>query len=309
MPQDPPRTRDANRRIPQSSSADSPEPQSSPSVSPASSPSSASPSSTMNYAAIADSYKSYAQGSPFKQYIEFPTIDALVGDIRGRSVIEIACGEGVQLFRLLAAGASEVVGVDLSSEMIELAERQRQLLDEEARQRSWFGVADAGNRDDFASLPHAPYDVTLAIWLLPYLPNRALLESAIANMGRVTKAGGKVLVTLYRQTVAPTELIDLPICHGWGARYRVREFTGQWRPIHPIETTLYWPGGEVTIDCVAAEEQIVLDSFRNAGFSNARLVEFVIGDDYPGNRAQLVEGLRSQMPVACVVGDRDEISG
>lgn len=48
----------------------------------------------------------------------------LVGDIRGKSVLDLACGAGDYTRKLKQAGASHAVGVDISEEMIKLARQQ-----------------------------------------------------------------------------------------------------------------------------------------------------------------------------------------
>src|SRR5436305_14708329 len=47
----------------------------------------------------------------------------LLPDLAGRSVVDLACGEGIYARKLMQAGAARVVGVDISPEMIALAEQ------------------------------------------------------------------------------------------------------------------------------------------------------------------------------------------
>jgi ubiquinone/menaquinone biosynthesis C-methylase UbiE len=47
----------------------------------------------------------------------------LAGDVRGASVLDLACGQGIAARALAAAGAGAVTGVDLSAEMIAHARR------------------------------------------------------------------------------------------------------------------------------------------------------------------------------------------
>ena len=48
----------------------------------------------------------------------------LIGDVAGKSVVDLACGEGFYTRRIRQAGAKRVLGVDLSEGMIELARKQ-----------------------------------------------------------------------------------------------------------------------------------------------------------------------------------------
>jgi ubiquinone/menaquinone biosynthesis C-methylase UbiE len=47
----------------------------------------------------------------------------LAGDVRGASVLDLACGQGIAARALAAPGAGAVTGVDLSAEMIAHARR------------------------------------------------------------------------------------------------------------------------------------------------------------------------------------------
>ena len=59
-----------------------------------------------------------------------PTLFKILGDIRGATVLDLACGDGFYTRRIKQAEALEVTGLDLSGEMISLAgeeERARPL--------------------------------------------------------------------------------------------------------------------------------------------------------------------------------------
>lgn len=54
--------------------------------------------------------------------LDDPTFDELVGDVRGLRVIAVACGQGREARRLASRGA-QVVGVDISSKLLDTAAR------------------------------------------------------------------------------------------------------------------------------------------------------------------------------------------
>lgn len=72
------------------------------------------------YDAIAEAYRD-SKELPFRAVIERYTLFETLGDIRGCRVLDMACGEGFYTRILKQAGASKVTGVDLSAEMIRLA--------------------------------------------------------------------------------------------------------------------------------------------------------------------------------------------
>lgn len=75
------------------------------------------------YDAIARGYQE-SKRLPFREHIERHTLFELLGDIAGKTVLDLACGEGFYTRLLKQAGACEVTGVDVSGAMIELAEEQ-----------------------------------------------------------------------------------------------------------------------------------------------------------------------------------------
>jgi len=75
-----------------------------------------------DYNSIAKEYRDSKQ-MPWRLYAELPTLMQNLGDISGKRVLDLACGEGFYTRHLKLAGAAEVVGVDLSDAMITLAEQ------------------------------------------------------------------------------------------------------------------------------------------------------------------------------------------
>jgi 2-polyprenyl-3-methyl-5-hydroxy-6-metoxy-1,4-benzoquinol methylase len=99
-------------------------------------------SSASSYDAIAREYKESKQ-LPFRIHVEAYTLLKLLGDVRGLAVLDLACGEGIYSRLLRRAGVQRVVGVDLSSAMIDLAreqERRDPLGCEQTRRTSCGGL-------------------------------------------------------------------------------------------------------------------------------------------------------------------------
>ncbi len=110
------------------------------------------------YDAIAEAYRDSKQ-LPFRGVIERYTLFDTLGGIRGSRVLDVACGEGFYTRMLKQAGAAEVTGVDLSAEMIRLAEL--------AEQQSPLGCKYVC-RDVAEYTPTEPVDIVVAMFLLNY---------------------------------------------------------------------------------------------------------------------------------------------
>lgn len=75
------------------------------------------------YDDIAEAYRDSKQLS-FRKYLEEYSLFEMLGEVQGQRVLDLACGEGFYTRKIKQAGAAEVTGVDISAEMIRLAEAE-----------------------------------------------------------------------------------------------------------------------------------------------------------------------------------------
>ncbi len=75
------------------------------------------------YEILAEAYASVVETKPHNAYYERPATLSLLPEVEGKRVLDAACGPGVYAEWLLSRGA-EVVAVDASPKMIELARRR-----------------------------------------------------------------------------------------------------------------------------------------------------------------------------------------
>src|SRR3984893_1203464 len=100
-----------------------------------------------------------------------PGLLELIGNIRGREICDLACGQGV-LARRLAGQGAKVVGVDLSLELLKIAQREEQsdplgitYLQDDAQHlhslanATFDGVVSNLALMDIANLPSAAYAI------------------------------------------------------------------------------------------------------------------------------------------------------
>ena len=73
------------------------------------------------YDAIAEKYRDSTE-LPTRVYVDRHTLLSLAGPLEGKTVLDLGCGEGHYTRLLKRADASAALGVDVSPEMIRLAE-------------------------------------------------------------------------------------------------------------------------------------------------------------------------------------------
>ncbi len=118
---------------------------------------------------------------------ERATLLSAVGDLRGRSVLDVACGTGFypRLFHDL--GAARVVGVDSAGEMIGYARN--------VEERQPRGITY--HQCDATDLPElGRFDVVTAVWLLGYADDEAALDTMIGNLKANLAEGGRLVVVV-----------------------------------------------------------------------------------------------------------------
>src|SRR6185295_9499379 len=82
-------------------------------------------STTRSWDTIADDWVTHADSSDYQNLFLVPRMLQMVGDVNGRRVLDLGCGEG-RYSRELARRGARVTGVDASARLIEVArERTR----------------------------------------------------------------------------------------------------------------------------------------------------------------------------------------
>ena len=133
------------------------------------------------YDVIAGAYKDSKQLS-FRKCIEEYTLFETLGDISGVKALDLACGEGFYTRKLKRAGAGEVLGVDISAEMIRLAEAE-----ERARPTGCRYL----NRDAAVLALDEPVDLVVAMYLLNYARDANELLRFVRAAHAALKPGGR----------------------------------------------------------------------------------------------------------------------
>jgi len=116
------------------------------------------------------------------EYIEGHTFFNALGSVSGQSVLDVACGDGLYTRQLKARGATRVVGVDISEEMIRSARRH----EEEQPRGIAYHVSDAA---DMA--PLGSFDIVTAIYLLHYAHSPEHMLRMCRSLHAHLKPGGR----------------------------------------------------------------------------------------------------------------------
>ncbi len=139
---------------------------------------------TTNYDKIAKEYKS-AKQQLWRQHIERFTLFKLLGDLKGKTVLDLACGEGFYSRLIKRCGAARVVGVDISQGMIDLAQHEED--------SNPLGI-DYLVQDIKQLELHETFDVVVAAYLLNYAQTYNQLLKICSVIARHLKDGCRLLL-------------------------------------------------------------------------------------------------------------------
>ena len=163
-----------------------------------------------------------AKRQPWRTYLEQPSALSLLGDLSSLSVLDLGCGEGHYTRLLRQLGADQVLGVDLSSDMVELARAQEKShplgID--------YRVCDA------AELKlQTTFDLVFASYLFNYARNREELRAQFSTVCDLLRPGGRLVALNNNPDDPPSNFeagrpygysksIDGPLVEGAAIHYR-----------------------------------------------------------------------------------------
>ena len=139
----------------------------------------------------------------YRDELNNPATFRLIGNIREKRVLDLACGEGHNT-RILAKKAATVTGVDFSEKMIETAREK------EAEEN--LGITYiASDAADLKDLPSNSFDLVTCFMSMQDIEH---LEDAVSEVARVLKNDGRFIFSIphpcFEQIVKDTK--------GWGWR-------------------------------------------------------------------------------------------
>jgi len=141
--------------------------------------------STRSWDAIADDWVAHADANDYRLHYLMPRMLAMLGDVRGRDVLDLGCGEGGYARELARRGA-RVIGIDGSARLIEIARRR-------AAAESVDVTFIQANANALAAVESASCDLVVAAMSLMDVEDYA---GAIRETDRVLRANGELVMSI-----------------------------------------------------------------------------------------------------------------
>ncbi|MEV5983372.1 class I SAM-dependent methyltransferase [Streptomyces sp. NPDC052114] len=218
--------------------------------------------STQQYDEIGEAYEGF-KALPLERYVAVPSFLGLVGDVRGRSVLDLACGTGFYSREFGRRGATEVLGVDISGEMVAVAR--------ELERKQPLGVRyEVG---DVAELPpvEQPFDIALGVHLLNYAEDAAAMERMCRAVHRSLRPGAAFFVV----NQSPDFRFDGPSPEKYGFR---SELTGEEGGNGPLARTTALLDPPVSFVATRPRREVYEKCLAAAGFSEVTWVPMEVSE-------------------------------
>lgn len=207
-----------------------------------------------DYNRISQEYKQ-AKLAPWRIHVEQFTLFELIGDVRGKSVLDLACGEGFLSRELKSRDARRVVGVDISQAMIDLARSQEQSADHGIEYR----VSDVKEL-----VLDEQFDLVVAGWLLNYARTPDELLAMCQSIARHLKLGGR-FCTINNDFENPPANFERTRPHGF-----IRTAPDPIAEGDTITWTIFLPDRSFTIDNYYLSRPTHEKAFTAAGLKNLK---------------------------------------
>ncbi|MFI8961027.1 class I SAM-dependent methyltransferase [Streptomyces sp. NPDC053493] len=218
--------------------------------------------SVQQYDEIGEAFDGF-KSLPVVRYGEVPSVLALVGDVRGKSVLDMASGTGFYSREFMRRGAKDVLGIDISAEMVAVA---RQL-----EEREPLGVRyEVGDAAGLRPLEER-FDLALAVQLLNYAEDVAAMERMCRNIHRSLKPGAELF--LFNQS--PDYDFDGPSLAKYGF---LTELTGEEAEAGPRVRTTALLDPPVSIVATRPRREVYENALRAAGFGDITWVPLEVSE-------------------------------
>ncbi|MFF4185235.1 class I SAM-dependent methyltransferase [Streptomyces sp. NPDC001691] len=218
--------------------------------------------SVQQYDEIGEAYEGF-KALPLEQYAVVPSFLGMVGDVRGKSILDLACGTGFYSREFKRRGAAEVLGVDISGEMVHVAQQ--------VEQSSPLGVRyEVG---DVAELPvfEEQFDIGLAVQMLNYAQDVATTELMCRNVHRNLRPGADFFLL----NQSPDFRFDGPTPEKYGF---LSVLTGEEAETGPQVRTTALLDPPVSFFANRPRREVYEKSLRAAGFSELTWVPVTVSE-------------------------------
>ena len=140
---------------------------------------------TTSWGSVAEWYDSHLANDTYHEKVIMPRLFRMMGDIKNKNILDLACGQG-HLSRVLTKGGARVAGTDISAELISFAEMKNQ---EEKVNVKYF-VAPS---DKLHAIPATSQDDIICVLAIQ---NIEKVSETLKECSRVLRKNGRLFIVM-----------------------------------------------------------------------------------------------------------------
>jgi SAM-dependent methyltransferase len=215
------------------------------------------------YDEIGEAFEGF-KSLPLMRFGEVPSFLGMVGDVRGKSVLDLACGTGFYSREFKRRGATDVLGIDISVEMIAAAR--------EIEQRDPLGVDyEVGDVAELRPLDRR-FDIALGVQCLNYAADIAEMKRMCANIHQSLVPGGEFFVLAQK----PDYQFDCASLDTYG--FLCEPADGEIETGTRVRVTALLDPQPITIVSSAPRREVYEECLRATGFSDVQWVPLQVSE-------------------------------
>ena len=173
------------------------------------------------YSKYAKEYDAVVKNNIYNAYLERPSLQALMGDVKSLDVLDLGCGSGIYAEYLIQQGSKKITCIDFSANMIELVKNK--LGDRVSAYVQDLTVGLPKEKSNSA-------DIIICPLVLHYIED---ISTLFREVHRVLKVGGKMVFSTHHP------FADFE-CSTTGNYYERELITQDWDTIgKPVSVTFY----------------------------------------------------------------------
>lgn len=241
-------------------------------------------------------------GDTYHEKVIYPNLLRILGDLKSKKVLDLACGQG-QFSRIMREQGAYITGVDLGKELIALAEANNKSVKEMGTHKiSYFH----GSADDLNMVKDGTCDIVVCILALQ---NIEKLQKTIDEAKRVLTPSGSFIFVLNHPSFRNARVSHWGYDERIGVQYRrVDEYMSESQV--KIDMT---PGSRTNKKFTVTFHrplQVYVKALSKAGFAITRLEEWVSHrESEKGPRQKSENNARKEIPLfMCIEGTKMAVS-
>lgn len=222
------------------------------------------------YDEIAEWYDDYLRENVLYQEIVLPNLLDIVGDIRGQTICDLACGQG-WIAREFARRGARMTGIDLSGQLLAIASYHEE-------QEPLGIVYLQGDVQHIDSLAESAFDGCVCVWSLVDVPD---LAAVFQTARRLLKARGWFIFVVTHPCFETPHAQWITLNDGSVAR-AVRGYFSEG----------LWKSESGGVRSRVGAYHRMLSTYLNTLTSSGFVLERIVEPEASGERARLVAGNR-----------------